>query len=49
MNKYNVARLATGIKNSIDWEFDLYSGYQEMMRKIDELADLIIEEVQKDE
>lgn len=48
MNKFNIVGLANGIKNSIDWDFDTYSGYQEMMRNIEELADLIIEEVNKD-
>jgi predicted RNA-binding protein len=38
----NIIDLAKSIKDKIDWEYDLYSGYQKMMREIDDIADMII-------
>lgn len=45
MNKEMIIELCNKIKNEIDWEFDSYSGYQEMMEEINKLADDIIKEV----
>ena len=40
-----VQDLCKKIQDSIDWKYDLYSGYQDMMQNIDELVDKINEAV----
>ena len=41
-----VQDLCMKIQDSINWKYDLYSGYQDMMQKIDELVDKINDAVE---
>jgi hypothetical protein len=45
MNKEKIKELCEKAQNEIDWKYDLYSGYQEMMSRIDDLLEQIIEEI----
>jgi hypothetical protein len=43
MNKEKLLELCNQIQEEIDWEFDLCSGYQEMITRISELINEITE------
>lgn len=45
MNINNIMAICSEIKKAIDWDFDLFTPYQDMMNEIDGLVDKIIEEV----
>jgi hypothetical protein len=54
-NRYNIEiketkkikALCEKAQSEIDWKYDLYSGYQEMMGRIDDLLDQIIKEIDR--
>ena len=45
LDKEKIIEFCKKIKEVIDWDFDSYSGYQEMMKEIDSFADKIIKTV----
>jgi hypothetical protein len=45
LDKEKIKELCEKAQNEIDWKYDLYLGYQEMMSRIDELLEQIIAEV----
>ena len=47
MDKEKIISLAIDIQRAIDWDYDTYSGYEEMMNIIDKLAEDIKNEIKK--
>jgi hypothetical protein len=45
LDKDKIKELCEKAQNEIDWKYDLYSGYREMMGRIDDLLEQIIKEV----